>query len=100
VILAMSLMVAPFAQAHAQTIGEASYYHPDRVGLLAAHRTLPLGAHVRVINLANGRETTVVIVGRGPFTHRRIIDVSTSAADVLGFRQAGVARVKIEVVDR
>jgi rare lipoprotein A len=55
---------------------------------------------VRVINLANGRETTVVIVGRGPFTHRRIIDVSTSAADVLGFRQAGVARVKIEVVDR
>jgi rare lipoprotein A len=95
----MSLIVAALGQAHAQTIGQASYYHPDRVGLIAAHRTLPFGTHVRVTNLDNGREATLVIVGRGPFIHSRIIDVSTSAAEVLGFRQSGVARVKIEVVD-
>ena len=68
-------------------------------GLTAAHRTLAFGTHVRVTNLDNGREATLVIVGRGPFIHSRIIDVSTSAAEVLGFRQSGVARVKIEVVD-
>jgi rare lipoprotein A len=53
-----------------------------------------------VINLNNGRTVIVVIVDRGPFISGRIIDVSMPTADALGFRQAGVARVKIEVGDR
>jgi rare lipoprotein A len=59
-----------------------------------------MGTHVRVTNLNNGRAATVVIVDRGPFIRNRIIDVSTRAADLLGFRQAGVARVRLDVVDR
>ncbi len=77
--------------------GIASYYHhPRNNGLIAAHRTLPFGSQVRVTNLDNGRSTVVRIVDRGPFIRGRIIDVSTTAAVALGFRQAGVAHVRIE----
>jgi rare lipoprotein A len=98
----MSLALVASAPACAQSIiGQASYYHHPRYsGLIAAHRTWAFGTHVRVTNLGNGRATTVVIVDRGPFIRNRIIDVSTSAADVLGFRQAGIAKVRLEVVDR
>jgi rare lipoprotein A len=77
--------------------GIASYYHnPWCSGLIAAHKTLPLGTEVRVVNLDNGRSAVVKIVDRGPFVRRRIIDVSTVAAGVLGFRQLGTAHVQIE----
>ena len=100
-LVAISLAMAANAPAHAQSIGQASYFQYSRyAGLYAAHRTFPVGTHVKVVNLGNGRSATVVIVGRGPFIGGRIIDVSTSAADLLGFRQAGVARVKLEIVDR
>jgi rare lipoprotein A len=83
--------------ASAEEQGIASYYeNPLHGGLIAAHRTLPLGTQVKVFNLDNGRTAIVKIVDRGPFIRGRIIDVSTAAAGLLGFRQAGTARVKIE----
>jgi rare lipoprotein A len=51
---------------------------------------------VRVTNLDNGRSAVVTIVDRGPFIRGRIIDVSTVAADAIGFRRAALARVKLE----
>jgi rare lipoprotein A len=100
-VLVLAFAVAACAPAYAQSVGQASYYHHPRYGgLIAAHRTLAMGTHVRVTNLNNGRAATVVIVDRGPFIRNRIIDVSTRAADLLGFRQAGVARVRLDVVDR
>jgi rare lipoprotein A len=78
--------------------GLATYYsNPRHAGLIAAHPKLPFGTHVRVFNLDNGREVLVTIVDRGPFARGRIIDVSTLAADLLGMRQAGVARVRLEL---
>jgi rare lipoprotein A len=86
-------------RASADEFGVATYYHnPWHGGLIAAHPRLPMGTHVRVHNLDNGRKVTVVIVDRGPFARGRIIDVSTVAADVLGMRQAGIARVRLELV--
>ncbi len=83
--------------AHADELGQATYYtNPYHSGMIAAHKTMPFGAHVRVTNLSNGRSAVVVIVDRGPFARGRIIDVSTSAADILGMRLAGVARVRLE----
>jgi rare lipoprotein A len=77
--------------------GIASYYqNPHYSGLIAAHKTLPLGTLVRVLNLDNGRSAIVRIVDRGPFIRGRIIDVSLSTATALGFRQAGTAHVRIE----
>jgi rare lipoprotein A len=77
--------------------GIASYYQNTHYrGLIGAHKTLPLGALVRVLNLDNGRSAIVRIVDRGPFIRGRIIDVSLSTATALGFRQAGTAHVRIE----
>jgi len=53
---------------------------------------------VRVINLDNGRAAVVESVDRGPFIPGRIIDVSTAAAGVLGFRALGTAHVQIEKI--
>ena len=77
--------------------GIASYYQNRRYsGLIAAHKSLPLGTLVKVFNLDNGRSAIVKIVDRGPFIRGRIIDVSPAAASALGFRQAGLAHVRIE----
>ena len=98
-ILAASVALtgAAAAKAKADEYGLATYYrNPSHGGLIAAHPTLPFGAHVRVTNLDNGRNAVVTIVDRGPFARGRIIDVSTVAADVLGMRQAGVAHVRLQ----
>src|ERR1700691_2523515 len=96
-VFAASIAVLLTATAHADEWGHATYYtNPRHPGMIAAHKTLPFGTHVRVHNLDNGRSADVVIVDRGPFARGRIIDVSTEAAGALGFRAAGVARVRLE----
>ncbi len=64
----------------------------------AAHPTLPFGTQVRVTNLANRRSVVLTVNDRGPFAKGRIIDVSRRAAERLGFRRAGTARVRVEVI--
>lgn len=66
--------------------------------LTAAHRTLPLGAVVRVTNLRNGREVVVRINDRGPFGKGKIIDLSYEGASRLNMIRQGVAKVQVEVV--
>jgi rare lipoprotein A len=86
-----------FSSAMADEFGRATYYtNPNHPGLIAAHKTLPIGTRVRVNNLDNGKSVIVTIVDRGPFARGRIIDLSTYAAGVLGMRVAGVARVRLE----
>jgi rare lipoprotein A len=72
----------------------------DRAGLTAAHLTLPLDTRVRVLNLGNGREVWVRINDRGPFSRKYIIDLSEAAADRLGMRRAGRARVVLHTQAR
>jgi rare lipoprotein A len=69
----------------------------DKNKLTAAHRTLPLPSVVIVENLENGKKVKLLVNDRGPFakTDRRIIDVSQKAAEILGFRRQGHARVKV-----
>ena len=100
IISGVSVFFLMISQAHAGWVGQASYYSHPRYpgGLIAAHRTLPFGTHLLVTNLANNRNVTVVVVDRGPWLRTRLIDLSTRAADVLGFRGAGLAQVRIEVV--
>ena len=90
--------LASCAAAQAQSwTGKASFYR-GRGSMTCAHRSLPFGTHVRVTNLSNNRSTVLVVSDRGPFIKGRVIDVSTGAADVLGFRRAGVVRVTVETV--
>jgi rare lipoprotein A len=65
----------------------------------AAHKTLPFGAIVKVVNLENGRFTVVKINDRGPFVAGRIIDLSHAAAADLDMVAKGVALVRLEVLD-
>ena len=64
----------------------------------AAHKTLPMGTKVRVVNLANGMSEIVTINDRGPYIGGRIIDVTIGVARRLGFVSRGIVPVRIEVL--
>lgn len=108
VLYAICLIAAGTGAAEAAWTGKASYYggrgrtaSGGHVGALtAAHRSLPFGTKLRVTNLHNQRSVVVTVNDRGPFVRGRIVDVSTGAANALGFRSAGIAPVRIELVSR
>jgi rare lipoprotein A len=97
VIFAGAILAGYTSLAFGAEKGIASFYNnPHYRGLIAAHKTLPMGTHVKIVNLDNGRSVVVKIVDRGPYIRGRIIDVSPTAAVVLGFREAGTAHVQVE----
>jgi rare lipoprotein A len=63
--------------------------------MTAAHRTLPFGTQVTVLNRRNGRSVVVRINDRGPFVRGRVIDLSPAAAHELGI--AGLSSVTLTV---
>jgi len=92
--------------------GMASWYGPnfhgkltangeryDQNDLTAAHKTLPLPSIVRVTNLENGRSLIVRVNDRGPYAHGRIIDMSKRSAELLGFKNKGIAKVRVKVLE-
>ncbi len=105
-----AISASPEMEASEVIIGKASWYGGSfhgrptasgvpysRFALTAAHRTLRAGTVVRVTNLRNQRSAVLVINDWGPVPEDRVIDVSEAAAEVLGFRERGLARVRIEV---
>jgi rare lipoprotein A len=108
------IAVTSFSISVAQTeYGIASYYgtyfhgRPTASGekynqfaLTAAHKTLKLGTIVKVTNPQNNKSVFVKINDRGPFIKGRVIDLSTKAAELLGYRNKGTAYVKIEIVKK
>src|SRR5256885_14637832 len=66
--------------------------------MTAAHRTLPLGSIARVTNLKTGHSAVVRITDRGPFINGRIVDLSLAAAKRADVWQAGIAKVRLEVL--
>jgi len=88
--------------------GKASWYGSDFHGRTtssgeifdmykksAAHKTLPLGTYVKVVNLSNRREIILKINDRGPFVKGRIIDLSYAAAKEIGLVGSGTADVTV-----
>jgi rare lipoprotein A len=67
--------------------------------MTAAHLTLPMGSYVRVTNLRNGRAVIVRVNDRGPIVPGRIIDLSYGAAQALQFKQRGLQRVRLDLVN-
>jgi rare lipoprotein A len=66
----------------------------------AAHKTLPLGTYVKVLNLENNESTIVRINDRGPFIKGRIIDLSLCAAKDIHMATPGLAEVKVIALGR
>ena len=62
----------------------------------AAHKTLPFGTKVKVVNLKNGKSVKVTITDRGPFVAGRIIDLSKKAAKKIGMVNDGVVEVQLK----
>jgi rare lipoprotein A len=72
----------------------------DMASLSAAHPTLPMPCYARVTNLSNGKSLIVRVNDRGPYHGNRVMDVSSRAAELLEFKNNGVARVRVEYVAR
>ena len=66
--------------------------------MTAAHRFLPFGTVVKVVDQHTGRSVSVTINDRGPFIRGRIIDLSRGAAKALGITYQGHAQVCIAQV--
>lgn len=66
----------------------------DKFDYSAAHKKLPFGTIVRVRNTQNDKSIFVRINDRGPFSKKRIIDLSSKAAEMLEID--GVAKVEID----
>lgn len=82
---------------YGRRMSNGEYYHPD--SMTCAHRTLPFGTRILVTNPRNGNQVVVRVTDRGPYVRGRVIDLSYAAARELGFLSAGVAYMKLEVVD-
>ena len=68
-------------------------YHPD--SLTCAHRYLPFGTILKVVNPKNEKEVIVKVTDRGPFSRNLSIDLSYSAAKELDIIRQGIASVQI-----
>ncbi len=110
-LLCFLLLAGCSSAALADESGRASWYGGAHVGRktasgeiftgrerTAAHRTLPLGAVVRVMDSRSGRSVVVRINDRGPYVKGRIIDLSERAARDLGLHNRGVAQVTLEIL--
>ena len=82
---------------HGRRTASGEKYH--RQQLTAAHRTIPFGTMVKVINLENDQSVIVRINDRGPFVKGRVIDLSYAAAKHIGMISKGIISVVLEIVD-
>jgi rare lipoprotein A len=76
---------------HGRKTSDGSRYNQD--GLTAAHRSLPFGTKLLVMNRRTGQSCVVQVNDRGPFVGDRIIDLSRGAAKQLDMLGSGVATV-------
>lgn len=90
-------------------VGIASWYGPgfhgkqtangdifDENSMQAAHPTLPLPCIATVTDVTTGKKIKVTITDRGPYHDNRIIDLSKKAAETLGYKNNGLAKVRVE----
>ena len=91
---------ASFYSKHLTGRKTASGERYDPKALTAAHRTLPLGTQVKVVNPKNDRSVVVTVNDRGPVPKNRVIDLSGAAADELDMKKSGVTKVETQVVGK
>lgn len=93
--------------------GQASYYANKFEGrktangeifrhskLTAACNSLPLGTWIKITNLKNGKSIVVRTNDRLHTKTRRLVDLTKTGAQKLGFIKSGLTRVKVEVLKK
>lgn len=76
---------------HGRKTSAGQRYDQDK--MTAAHRSLPFGTKLLVMNRKTGDSCVVEITDRGPFVGDRVIDLSRAAARQLNMISSGVALV-------
>lgn len=108
----ISLCILSLQIALSQEKGFASYYGKEFHGrktasgerydlklFTAAHRTAPFGTYLKVRHLGNDKTVIVKVNDRGPFSKKRVVDISRIAAERLDLINDGVAMVSVEVLN-
>lgn len=80
-----------------KTANGASYSH---AAMTAACNVLPLGTWIKITNLRNNKTIVVQVNDRLHAKNNRLVDLSKSAAEKLGYIKNGLARVKVEVLGK
>jgi rare lipoprotein A len=111
IFLSASIALSAFAPAAVEAASSCSYashygvgdgFHGLRAadgsrfnahGLTTAHRHLPFGTRLRVINPSNNKTVMVTVTDRGPFVPGRSLDLSYGAFARIASPSQGVARV-------
>ena len=81
----------------------------DRFAATCAHPGLPFGTRLRLYNAATNRFARCRVTDRGPFcefpgsqwfscSQRRGLDTSEGVAELLGFREQGLARLEVALL--
>ena len=102
----------PKVRPSAAETGTATWYGPGLEGkttasgnrftgeaLTAAHKSLPFGTRIRVTALDSLASVVVVINDRLPAASKHILDLSQAAGKMLKMIGAGIARVRIEILE-
>lgn len=82
---------------HGRRTSDGSRYDQDK--MTAAHRTLPFGTKLLVMNRKTKQSCVVEVNDRGPFIDGRVIDLSRGAARQLSMIGSGVALVDCRVLE-
>lgn len=91
---------------HVET-GIASWYRDHRTAsgerfdthaLAGAHKKLPFGTKVRVVDLKTNKSIIIRINDRGPYIRGRVVDLTVGAARQLGMYDRGICKVRLEVL--
>lgn len=119
-ILTIALFIGCFTVANSQSArnaavdmkkGIASFYHSkfegrrtatgdvfDNSNYTAASNHIRLNSYVRVTNMQNGRVLYVKVNDRMAAGSHRVCDLTQVGAEMLGYKSAGTAQVKMEIV--
>lgn len=84
------------AEHHRKVTASGQRYDVNKNTL--AHKTLPFGTKVRLINPENGKTAEGVVNDRGPYVKGRDVDTSYALAKKLGFVKKGVTKLNIEII--
>ncbi len=67
--------------------------------LTVAHKTLPFGTILKIINLENGRFIFAIVNDRGPYIKGRVLDLNEKVAELLGVKGLGKVEYR-EIINR
>lgn len=88
-----------YGKGHERFQGTASGEKFNPEASTVAHKTLPFGTKLKIVNTRNNKNVVVRVNDRGPYVKNRIVDVSYGVAKKLDFDRSGLTHVKMYIVD-